>query len=163
MGALWGADGSAGTARVSQREIPRGQRFDFLLSHRTAGWTRVEVKNVREWLYPDRTEVKDMLAKAGALDAVPVLIARRIPCVTFKLFHRVRNEPDAHLRRFIQQNLPEVLPRPRERFEAYKDLLGAYGTGHLSYPAFAARVRRRQSGAPEDHEDAAAEPLDEHG
>lgn len=186
-------------ARVSQRAIPGGKRFDFLLWHRTAGWTGVEVKNVREWLYPDRTEVKDMLAKACALDAVPVLIARRIPFVTFKLLYpcglviwqtyrqrypaadqalavlaadkrllgyfdiRVGNEPDTHLRRFIQQNLPDVLPRARERFEVYKDLLEAYGTGHMSYPAFAARVRRRQSGAPEDYEYDAEEPREEDG
>ena len=177
-------------ARVSQRTIPGGKRVDFLLWHRTAGWIGVEVKNVREWLYPDRPEVKDLLAKACALDAVPVLIARRIPFVTFKLLHpcglviwqtyrqrypaadqalaaqaadkrllgyfdiRLGNEPDVHLRRFIQQNLPDVLPRARQRFDVYKDLLAAYGTGNMGYQAFAARVRRRQSGTPEDYDDA---------
>jgi len=184
-------------AHVSQRAIPGGKRFDFLLQHPTAGWTGVEVKNVREWLYPDRDEVKDMLAKACALDAVPVLIARRIPFVTFHLLYpcglviwqtyrqrypaadqalaaqaadkrllgyfdiRVGNEPDVHLQRFIQQNLPDVLPRARERFEAYKDLLGAYSTGTMSYPAFAARVRRRQSGVPEDDTSDAEAPREE--
>lgn len=184
-------------AHVSQRAISGGKRFDFLLQHPTAGWIGVEVKNVREWLYPDRDEVKDMLAKACALDAVPVLIARRIPFVTFHLLYpcglviwqtyrqrypaadqalaalaadkrllgyfdiRVGNEPDAHLRRFIQQNLPDVLPRARARFEVYKDLLEAYGTGHMSYPAFAARVRRRQSGAPEDDASDAEAPREE--
>ena len=182
-------------AHVSQRAIPGGKRFDFLLQHPTAGWAGVEVKNVREWLYPDRAEVKDMLAKACALDAVPVLLARRIPFVTFHLLYpcglviwqtyrqrypaadqalaalaadkrllgyfdiRVGNEPDTHLQRFIQQNLPDVLPRARERFDAYKDLLAAYSTGTMSYQAFAARVRRRQSGGPEDYDD--DEPLEE--
>lgn len=184
-------------ARVSQRALPGGKRFDFLLWHRTAGWSGVEVKNVREWLYPDRPEVKDMLAKACALDAVPVLIARRIPFVTFRLLHpcglviwqtyrqrypaadqalavqamekrllgyfdiRLGNAPDVHLQRFIHQHLPEVLPTARERFEDYKDLLAAYGTGHMSYSVFAARVRQRQSGVPEDEASDAADPPEE--
>jgi len=179
-------------ARVSRREIPGEKRFDFLLQHPTAGWTGVEVKNVREWLYPDRSEVKDLLLKACALDAVPVLIARRIPFVTFKLLHpcglliwqtyrqhyptadqdlaiqaadkrllgyfdiRVGNEPDTHLQRFIQHNLPEILPGARQRFEAYKDLLAAYGTGTMRYPEFAARVQQRQGGV-EAAEDEAAQ------
>ena len=45
----------------------------------------IEVKNVREWLYPDRDEIRDLLRKACSLDAVPVLIGRRIPFVTRKL------------------------------------------------------------------------------
>jgi hypothetical protein len=52
-------------------------KLDFLLFDREAGTVGVEVKNVREWYYSDREEVKAMLSKCCALDAVPVLICRR--------------------------------------------------------------------------------------
>jgi hypothetical protein len=59
-------------------------KLDFVLT--CAGHTAgVELKNVREWLYPDRDEVTELLRKCTDLNIVPVLIARRIPYVTFKL------------------------------------------------------------------------------
>jgi len=45
----------------------------------------VEVKNVREWLYPNRSEIRDAVRKALHLGTIPVIIARRIPYVTFRL------------------------------------------------------------------------------
>jgi hypothetical protein len=45
----------------------------------------VEVKNVREWLYPNRSEIRDAVRKALTLDTVPVIVARRIPYVTYRL------------------------------------------------------------------------------
>lgn len=45
----------------------------------------IEAKNVRQWLYPHDSEVKAALQKALTLDVVPILIARRIPFVTFRL------------------------------------------------------------------------------
>lgn len=45
----------------------------------------IEAKNVRPWLYPHDEEVRDALQKALALKVIPVLIARRIPYVTFRL------------------------------------------------------------------------------
>lgn len=45
----------------------------------------IEVKNIREWLYPDRDEVRDAIRKSLALDLVPVIVARRIPYVTYRL------------------------------------------------------------------------------
>jgi hypothetical protein len=38
-----------------------------------------------------------------------------------------------------------VLPRARENFDRYKDLLAEYGAGD-TYESFAARVRRRSLG-----------------
>jgi hypothetical protein len=64
------------------------QRLDFMLVHPQAGPLGLECKNVREWLYPDRLEVKDLIRKCLRLDAVPVLVARRIPFVTFWLLSR---------------------------------------------------------------------------
>ena len=61
------------------------RRFDFALSTSAAGWAGVEVKNKREWMYPGNKDIRELLAKAITVDAVPVLIARRIPFVTFRL------------------------------------------------------------------------------
>ena len=68
---------------VSGRDLPGSMKLDFLLNHNEAGHAGVEVKNVRQWLYPNRDEIRDLLLKCCAIDAVPVLIARRIPYVTF--------------------------------------------------------------------------------
>lgn len=65
------------------RELQGNKRFDFLVG--TATWAGIECKNVREWLYPDRPEIRDMLGKAIDLDIPPILIARRIPYVTRRL------------------------------------------------------------------------------
>jgi len=48
----------------------------------------IEVKNVREWLYPDRAEIKNAIRKALALGVIPVIVARRIPYVTFHVLGR---------------------------------------------------------------------------
>ena len=68
------------------------------------------------------------------------------------VYHDIRlgNEPDSRLVRFVHTNLPGVLPIARERFEEYRDLLFDYGTGETAYPEFAARVKRRMRGLPED-------------
>ena len=75
------------------------QKLDFLIHHKEAGWAGIEAKNVREWLYPDRREIRDLLGKAVELDCVPILIARRFPFVTFKvlsacgvIFHQTYNQ-----------------------------------------------------------------------
>ena len=84
---------------LSGRSLDGDERLDFLVRHQQAGWAGIEVKNVREWLYPNRREIADLLHKAVTLDIVPVLIARRIPFVTFKvlspcgvLFHETYNQ-----------------------------------------------------------------------
>jgi hypothetical protein len=71
---------------IGARELPGEQRLDFLVRHPEAGYLGLECKNTRPWLYPHDADIKEMLAKCIALDVVPVLIARRIPFVTFKLF-----------------------------------------------------------------------------
>ena len=84
---------------LSGRRLAGHQRLDFLVRHSTAGWAGIEAKNVREWLYPDREEIAELLAKAVALDCVPILVGRRIPYVTFKVlrscgvvFHETYNQ-----------------------------------------------------------------------
>ena len=84
---------------LSGHRLAGNQRLDFLVRHPEAGWAGIEAKNVREWLYPDREEITELLGKAVALDCVPVLIGRRIPFVTFKVlsacgvvFHQTYNQ-----------------------------------------------------------------------
>lgn len=71
---------------IGARALQGAQRLDFLIRHPDAGYLGVECKNTRPWLYPHDQEIKEMLSKCIALDVVPVLIARRIPYVTFMLF-----------------------------------------------------------------------------
>lgn len=67
---------------ISGKFIPTNQKLDFVARHPSAGWAGLEIKNIREWLYPDRIEITDLLKKCLYIDAVPVLIGRRIPYVT---------------------------------------------------------------------------------
>jgi len=74
---------------LSGRQIQSG-KLDFLLVHPIAGWAGIAAKNIREWLYPNRQEVMDLLAKCCDLQVIPVLVARRIAYATFSLLHPVR-------------------------------------------------------------------------
>jgi len=161
---------------------------DFLIITKKGEIAALEVKNIREWLYPDREEVKSIITKSLAIDAVPVLIARRIHFVTFKVlsacgvvmhqtynqlfpssnqelaekasnknllgYHdiRVGNDPDNRLKKFISENLPNLLDEARERFEENKDLLEEFSSENMPYKEFAARVRRRVNETNEDND-----------
>jgi hypothetical protein len=73
--------------RLGARSIGGDRGLDFLVRHPTAGWAGIEAKNIREWMYPDRSEIIELLSKSVALDVVPVLIARRIHFSTFAVFY----------------------------------------------------------------------------
>jgi hypothetical protein len=171
---------------LSGHLLPNNRKFDFVAVSTSAGFIGIEAKNIREWLYPQRDEIKELLSKCCTVDAIPVLIGRRIPFVTFKLLNvcgaiihrtynqlfpaseaalalrakdkdllgyhdiRIGNQPDARLQRFIQTNLPTLLKNARAKFEQFKDLLTDYSTGTIPYAEFAARVRRRTTGASEE-------------
>jgi hypothetical protein len=68
---------------LNGKSIQGKKKLDFLIRHPEAGWAGIEIKNVREWLYPNRKEIKDLILKSVSLDVVPVLICRRIPYVSF--------------------------------------------------------------------------------
>jgi hypothetical protein len=58
--------------------------IDLAGVHRTAGLPFViEVKNVREWVYPQSPIVWRLLGTAAELGAVPILICRRVPEPTY--------------------------------------------------------------------------------
>jgi hypothetical protein len=171
---------------VSGRSLPGAMRLDFVIVDPVSGVGGIEVKNVREWIYPNREEISDLLRKCCCIHAVPILIARRIAYSTFSVLHtcgvlvhqtfnqlypvadndlaeqvrdknllgyhdvRVGNLPDTRLTTFLHRNLPELMLSARVRFRRYHDLLSDYGNGVIQYPEFAWRVRRRESGQPED-------------
>jgi hypothetical protein len=70
---------------LGSRELQGDERLDFLVSISSGTWLGLECKNIREWLYPDRTEIRDAIDKCLRLDCIPVIIGRRIPYVTFRL------------------------------------------------------------------------------
>jgi hypothetical protein len=72
---------------VGDLAIPGNKKLDFEIFTETAGIVGIEVKNIREWIYVDRPEVTEMLGKCCALNAVPVLIARRIQYETFSVLN----------------------------------------------------------------------------
>ncbi len=89
---------------VNGKSMTGKRRLDYLLVDKMAGVVGVEVKNIRAWMYPDREEIRDFLAKCVAVDAVPVLIARRLPYVTFSVLNRC----GVVLHQFYNQRYPEA-------------------------------------------------------
>jgi hypothetical protein len=70
---------------ISGSRIEKGP-LDYIVFE-PSGTGGIEVKNYRTWLYPDSSEVKDLLWKCGDAGVVPVLIARRVPFITFRLLN----------------------------------------------------------------------------
>jgi hypothetical protein len=64
-----------------------GGKLDYILVQLDAGGMGIEIKNTREWVYPDKQIVKDLLSKCVQIDVVPVLIARRIHYSAFSILN----------------------------------------------------------------------------
>lgn len=73
---------------IGRLAIPNQLRLDFLVPESPGGWVGLEVKNIREWLYQNSKEIRELLLKCCSLNAIPVLIARRIPYISFSLLSR---------------------------------------------------------------------------
>jgi hypothetical protein len=71
--------------RLHDRELSAGD-VDLAGVHTPSGVRVVaQVKNGREWIYPANDVIWHLFGAAVELDAVPVLIARRLPVATFTL------------------------------------------------------------------------------
>ena len=127
---------------------------DFMLLTRKGAIAAVEVKNIREWLYPDREEVRSIIAKALAVDAVPVLIARRIHFVTF----RVLNPCGVIIHQTYNQLFPEA-DRSLADQARHKEMLGFHDIRVGNQPD--ARLINFISGTLPDLRDEAREKFDE--
>jgi hypothetical protein len=55
---------------------------DFFQFGHEAGSLCIECKNLREWIYPDHTILKELIIKASDLGMIPVLVARRLHYTT---------------------------------------------------------------------------------
>jgi hypothetical protein len=73
---------------INGSTMPGDMKLDFVTFHKQAGAVGIEIKNLRQWMYPRRVEIRDMLLKCTTIDAVPVLIARRIHFSTFHVLTR---------------------------------------------------------------------------
>ena len=104
---------------ISGQSLSGGKKLDFALIHPVAGRVGVEVKNTREWFYPDKDRMLGLLAKCCELDAVPVLICRRYAYVTYSVLHRC----GVLLFQNYNQLLPESMREVAEQAK-HKDLLG---------------------------------------
>ena len=108
---------------IGKKALPGAQNLDFLFRHPEAGPLGIECKNVREWLYPDRDEISELLVKCLALDCVPVLIARRIPFVTFRLLSTCGVIMHQTYNQLFPASEPELAARARDKnLLAYHDI-----------------------------------------
>jgi hypothetical protein len=73
-------------SQMSGRTLEGNEELDFLLLHPEAGWGGIEVKNIRQWIYPRHESIKELLSKCLRLDCTPILVARRIHFLAFRLF-----------------------------------------------------------------------------
>ncbi|NRF95765.1 hypothetical protein HQN89_33605 [Paenibacillus frigoriresistens] len=61
----------------------KGAGLDLFLVHQDLRFPiGIEVKNIREWVYPSSWQVWRLIARACSLECLPVLVARKIPYVT---------------------------------------------------------------------------------
>jgi len=60
----------------------QGERGGLYPIHHDAGPLCIECKNYREWVYPHDKLISELIVKAADLNAIPVLIARRIHYTT---------------------------------------------------------------------------------
>jgi hypothetical protein len=74
--------------QIGQNFIPDAQLLDFIVEVGDGDWAGVECKNIREWLYPEREELRELISKCLYLNCIPVLIARRIHISTFFVFNK---------------------------------------------------------------------------
>jgi hypothetical protein len=85
LGAYHLAEGKTEQGRFRKTQPPRHiggkstqKEADFIQFGHPAGPLCIECKNYREWIYPHHDIIKELIVKAADLDAIPVLIARRI-------------------------------------------------------------------------------------
>jgi hypothetical protein len=114
---------------IGNRSLHGKERLDFLLRTNDAGFLGIECKNVRHWMYPHVDEITETLRKCLALNAVPVLIARRIPFVTFHVLGKCGL--------IIHQTYNQLLPDSEAQLAAKvrdKMLLGYHDVRTSSVP-----------------------------
>ena len=72
---------------ISGKTLPDGKKLDFALITPEGGLAGIEAKNLREWIYPHSEQFRALFFKCCILDAVPVMIARRLPYASFSVLN----------------------------------------------------------------------------
>lgn len=67
---------------MSYRDTRLSKIPDFYLSGYAFGLVSIECKNLREWIYPHHTLIKDLIQKGLETNTSPLLVARRIHYTT---------------------------------------------------------------------------------
>jgi len=68
---------------------PQGALDHYLIHKHTGILVGVEDKNYRDWFYPTRFEIKQLLKKCHAYNMLPVLVTRKVHFTTRVLFHHL--------------------------------------------------------------------------
>src|SRR2546428_8686859 len=99
---------------ISGDRIRGNRKLDFVILGAAGERAGVEAKNIREWLYPQREEIRELIGKCVDLNAVPVLIGRRMPYVTFSVLsacgvvlHQTYNQLYANADRALAERVRE--------------------------------------------------------
>jgi hypothetical protein len=91
----------------------------------------VEVKNVREWVYPKSGRIWVMIRKCLELDAIPFLIARKLPYVTHAVFYRLGILSFEFYRQVFSPLAADLLPNIRHTDQlGYKDVIAVAPNPH---------------------------------
>ena len=72
-------------SRYPKQNLPAGRPLDFVVEVAGIQWGG-EVKNYREWLYPQSWEIWAAISKCCELDVVPVLVTRKLPYISYRFF-----------------------------------------------------------------------------
>ncbi len=75
-------------SRYPSQNLPKARPLDFVVTIDGTTWGG-EIKNVREWLYPDDPLIWLAISKCIELDVVPLLVTRKLPYVTFLFFGKI--------------------------------------------------------------------------
>jgi hypothetical protein len=114
--------GATFVSRFPSQNLPAGRPLDFAVDINATRFGG-EAKNYREWLYPDSVEIWSSISKCCELDAVPVLIARKLPYVTYLLFRNVGMVGyQTHFQFFHPTVAPELLRVMSIDGLGYKDI-----------------------------------------
>ena len=80
--------GATFLTRFPTQNLPKDRPLDFVCELNSVLFGG-EAKNYREWIYPDSVEIWSAISKCCELDAVPVLVTRKLPYVTYLLFRNI--------------------------------------------------------------------------
>jgi hypothetical protein len=101
----------------------------------------IEVKNVREWLYPANPRIWPMLSKCVEIDAVPVLVTRKVAFLTRQLFTAIGVLRLEFHRQVFSQLVASQLEGIRHTdLLGYKDVIALPSKAHPTVVKFASEV-----------------------